>query len=60
MKMIKQGVVAVLIGLSAACELLPEPNFNYEPTQVIQKVGDKCPQGYGNGRGAYCYSIQGT
>ncbi len=59
MKMIKQGVVAVLIGLSAACELLPEPDVTsgYQ-TQVIQKVGDKCPSGYGNGRGAYCYSIQ--
>ena len=59
MKMIKQGVVAVLIGLSAACELLPEPDVvsGYQ-TQVIQKVGDKCPSGYGNGRGAYCYSIR--
>ena len=58
MKMIKQGVVAVLIGLSAGCELLPEPDStsSYQ-TQVIQKVGDKCPHGYGDGRGAYCYSI---
>ena len=56
--MIKQGIAVVFIGLSAGCELLPAPDFTsgYQ-IQVIQKVGDKCPSGYGNGRGAYCYSI---
>ena len=57
--MIKKCVIAVLVVFCAGCELLPEPDFTkrYE-TQVIQKVGDKCPSGYGNGRGAYCYSIR--
>ncbi len=57
--MIRQGVLAILVVFSAGCELLPtvESTGRYE-TKVIQKVGDKCPSGYGNGRGAYCYSIR--
>lgn len=54
----RQVILTVLIGLSAGCELLTDSNStsSYQ-TQVIQKVGDKCPHGYGDGRGAYCYSI---
>jgi len=57
--MIKQSTLAILVVFSAGCELLQtgESTGRYE-TKVIQKVGDKCPSGYGNGRGAYCYSIR--
>ena len=51
-------LILVLIVLTAGCQYMPEsyPTSGYQ-TRVIEKIGDKCPQGYGNGRGAYCYSI---
>ena len=55
-KIIMLNFITVFV---SGCELLQtgESTGRYE-TQVIQKVGDKCPSGYSNGRGAYCYSIQ--